>query len=64
LQPDDIVTKELIVGRLDVFSENGAHHMETVFNELVANFIGSTKKEPTAKERRMLTALAWTMVVD
>ena len=58
LRPRDVVTKELIVGRLDA-AGSCANIMEKCFSNLVAVFTASTEKTPTSKERRMLTALAW-----
>jgi hypothetical protein len=63
LRPNDTVTKELIAGRLNTV-RGGARCMEAAFDELVANFIASTQKEPTAKERRVLTVLAWINLID
>jgi hypothetical protein len=58
LRPGDKVTKELIAERLDTAGE-GAHCMENRFCGFVADFTASTKKTPTVKECRILTAWAW-----
>lgn len=62
LRPEDTVTKELIAERLPT-AGSGARRMETRFCDLVADFTLSTKKAPTAKERRMLASLAWATVL-
>lgn len=63
LRSNDIVTKELVVERLNTAGK-GARCMEAIFDEFVVDFTASTKKEPIAKERRVLTALAWVTMVD
>lgn len=63
LRPGDIVTKELVAGRLDTAGK-GARRMEACFCDLVADFTASTQREPIVKERRILTALAWATMVD
>jgi len=63
LRPDDIVTKEFIIGRLNTAGKD-ARCMETIFDKFMANFTASIQKEPTAKERRILTALAWVNMID
>jgi len=62
LRPGDTVTKELIAGRIDTAGP-GARIMEDTFGKLTTNFTASTNKEPTTKECRMLTALAWAAFV-
>lgn len=61
LRPCDVVTKELVDSRIDMAAKS-ATLMESCFRDCVAEFTKSTQKTPTAKERRMLTALAWTNV--
>lgn len=63
LRPGDIVTKEFVAKKLDI-AQNNTSCMETVFNKLVVDFIASTKKEPNVKECRILTALAWSIMVE
>lgn len=58
LRPGDIVTIDLISSRLNTATA-GARLLEKIFSEFIADFTTSTKKEPTMKERRMLTTLAW-----
>lgn len=60
LRPGDITTRELIVERLKT-ARSGSRGMETIFNELTANFTVSTQREPTIKERRLLTTSAWAL---
>jgi hypothetical protein len=66
LRPGDIPTKELILKRLDIIKDGApsiihimSRRMETCFCDCVEDFTTSTKRTPTAKERRMLTCLAW-----
>jgi hypothetical protein len=58
LQPNDVVTKELISARLAVSSDND-RAMENRFCELLALQTTHSEKTPTVKERRMITAFAW-----
>jgi len=63
LQAGDTVTKELIASRIGSSGKRD-RLLESSFSKLHAEFTASTKKEPTTKERRMLTALAWATLAD
>ena len=58
LQPTDVVTKGLLSGRISG-SKVRDILMDNSFKKFVSEFTTSTSREPTTKERRMLTALAW-----
>jgi len=62
LRPGDDPTKEMIAERLGTAGKV-ARRMEACFCDLMAELTLSTNKVPTAKERRMLTALAWASVI-
>jgi hypothetical protein len=62
LRPGDVVTKELISRRIDT-SESVACLLENHFNDLISGHTTSTKQVPNAKERRILTVLAWAMAI-
>jgi hypothetical protein len=62
LRPGDTVTTELVAERLNSIGAI-SHKMENIFNELVADMTSSTNKEPTPKERRMLTYQAWATAI-
>jgi len=63
LRPGDTVTKKLIAERLNT-AQKDIKCMEVVLNKLVTGFVASTQKEPTIKERRVLTVLAWINVIE
>jgi hypothetical protein len=58
LQPSDVVTKDLLASRIAT-SKNRDVAMNGAFCGFVSEFTTSTGKEPTIKERRILTTSAW-----
>jgi len=63
LQPDDKVTRELVATRLKD-GVNNVKRFGSTFSLLITDFISSTKREPTIKDRRSLAALAWAIIVN
>ena len=63
LRPDDTITKELVFQRLDT-AGNNSRLMEVYFCDYIVDFTTATKKTPTAKDRRMLTALSWSAILS
>ena len=62
LRPGDTVTKEFMAKKLGT-AKKDALRMKIFYNDYVVSFTTSVQKEPTAKERRMLTVLAWAAMV-
>jgi len=63
LRPSDIVSKSLISDRLTKSSDS-VKKMESIFSLLITDFRSSTQREPTIRERRMLTSLSWATLID
>lgn len=63
LRPGDKVTQEFISVKLGKATK-GASRMEASFCDFMAEFTSYIGKIPTAKERRMLTALAWATLIE
>lgn len=63
LRSGDKVTKSLVANRLATAGKN-VYKLESIFDLFVTDFRSSTQREPTTRERRMLTSLAWATLVD
>jgi len=59
----DKITKKLVYEKLNT-KGNVIHRMEVCFGNFVSEFVATTQKEPTIKERRLLTAMAWATILS
>jgi len=63
LRPNDVFSEQLISDKLTKSSDS-VNKMESIFHLLMTDFRSSTQREPTSRERRMLTSLSWATLVD
>lgn len=62
LRPGDTITSELVSRKLGVVGDD-ARLLELRFRDFMSDFTMSTNRIPTAKERVMITALAWVAIL-
>jgi len=65
MQPNDQINQDLITQRMsEIKTKSNAKCMEKIFLSFISDFTTSENREPTTKERKMITCLSWATMFE